>query len=548
MAPVRNEAEAASARRQEREAREAREAGTAPPEVDTATGKMINPHNPAFVTQRPWYLGESGPSLKHHAARTDREVTMGEADAAVAAARSEWGRADAAVGVGSWVEALYRGKSPWLPAVIEASRLDGTVELRFESGKKGRVPRSHVRLPRSAGGARLDLERLGKLSWDAKRDQWHGYDATRLAAEAARKFAEIDAERARARHAEEEDEEEEGLKLREDEQQDFQRRIARQGGLGGAQMKTTVRNLRIREDTAKYLRNLDPNSAYYDPKSRAMRENPTPNVDPKDLVYAGDNFARATGDAVELSRTQVFAWDVERKGAPAGGDLVHVQAEPSRTELLKKRFAVDKRDLEGERAAQILDRYGNAAVQDAIPEERALRTFAATTEAYREYQPDGRLAAAAARSAVVASSKYAEDVYVNNHTAVWGSFFCRNTFEWGYADDRSTRRNSYSTGLVGEAAAIADGRLVPRDQEEEHHAGRSAAKRRREDHPDEAELESRSTTRRLADGKPEKKNSQGYNSFASTEVTPEEMEAYRRSKLAAEDPMANFLKASSSDD
>lgn len=38
--------------------------------------------------------------------------------------------------------------------------------------------------------------------------------------------------------------------------------------------KITVRNLRIREDTAKYLYNLDPNSAYYDPKSRSMRENP----------------------------------------------------------------------------------------------------------------------------------------------------------------------------------------------------------------------------------------------------------------------------------
>ena len=36
----------------------------------------------------------------------------------------------------------------------------------------------------------------------------------------------------------------------------------------------SVRNLRIREDTAKYLRNLDPDSAYYDPKTRSMRENP----------------------------------------------------------------------------------------------------------------------------------------------------------------------------------------------------------------------------------------------------------------------------------
>ena len=36
-------------------------------------------------------------------------------------------------------------------------------------------------------------------------------------------------------------------------------------------MKTTQRNLRIREDTPKYLRNLDLNSAYYDPQARSMR-------------------------------------------------------------------------------------------------------------------------------------------------------------------------------------------------------------------------------------------------------------------------------------
>ncbi|EJW74514.1 hypothetical protein WUBG_14574 [Wuchereria bancrofti] len=29
--------------------------------------------------------------------------------------------------------------------------------------------------------------------------------------------------------------------------------------------RITVRNLRIREDTAKYLYNLDPNGPYYDP-------------------------------------------------------------------------------------------------------------------------------------------------------------------------------------------------------------------------------------------------------------------------------------------
>ena len=41
------------------------------------------------------------------------------------------------------------------------------------------------------------------------------------------------------------------------------------GGASGS-----VRNLRIREDTAKYLLNLDPNSAYYDPKSRCVNSGP----------------------------------------------------------------------------------------------------------------------------------------------------------------------------------------------------------------------------------------------------------------------------------
>lgn len=46
------------------------------------------------------------------------------------------------------------------------------------------------------------------------------------------------------------------------------------------------RNLRIREDTAKYLLNLDVNSAHYDPKTRSMREDPLPDADPNEKFYA----------------------------------------------------------------------------------------------------------------------------------------------------------------------------------------------------------------------------------------------------------------------
>ena len=50
-----------------------------------------------------------------------------------------------------------------------------------------------------------------------------------------------------------------------------------------AKTRVTVRNLRIREDTAKYLMNLDLESAYYDPKTRSMREAPEANVKPEDV-------------------------------------------------------------------------------------------------------------------------------------------------------------------------------------------------------------------------------------------------------------------------
>lgn len=47
--------------------------------------------------------------------------------------------------------------------------------------------------------------------------------------------------------------------------------------------RITVRNLRIREDTAKYLLNLDPESAYYDPKTRSMRDAPNEDVPPEEV-------------------------------------------------------------------------------------------------------------------------------------------------------------------------------------------------------------------------------------------------------------------------
>merc|ERR1712001_483765 len=117
----------------------------------------------------------------------------------------------------------------------------------------------------------------------------------------------------------------------------------------------TVRNLRIREDTAKYLRNLDPNSAHYDPKTRAMRKNPYEASGKRDdeVDYAGDNFVRVTGDTVEHARAQLFAWEAGSKGLD-----VQALAEPTKLEALKREYMTKKTELKDESKSKIFDKYG----------------------------------------------------------------------------------------------------------------------------------------------------------------------------------------------
>jgi len=46
-------------------------------------------------------------------------------------------------------------------------------------------------------------------------------------------------------------------------------------------------------------------------------------------------------------------------------------------------------------------------------------------------------------------------VYLNNHTAVWGSWFNKSTAEWGYACCHSTLHISYCAGLAAIEASEA---------------------------------------------------------------------------------------------
>lgn len=147
--------------------------------------------------------------------------------------------------------------------------------------------------------------------WDAKRDLWDGFDTANYKKtveeyealeEARRKLREEEIDKttdlkdvkkvARAGKGAKKRAEDDFGSSDESEDDDDLKYADGANAVGqklDAKTRVTVRNLRIREDTAKYLRNLDIGSAYYDPKTRSMRDAPDKSVLPEDVSFASDS-------------------------------------------------------------------------------------------------------------------------------------------------------------------------------------------------------------------------------------------------------------------
>ncbi|XP_049959537.1 pre-mRNA-splicing factor SLU7 [Schistocerca serialis cubense] len=407
--------------RKAKELEEARKAGTAPAAVDEE-GKDINPHIPQYISQAPWYFGSKGPTLKHQRPQPEREKQFARVD--------DWYKR----GVSTNAAIKYR---------------KGACE---NCGAMTHKKKDCMERPRRVGakftGTNIAPDEFIQpelsMDYDGKRDRWAGYDPSehKSIIEEYQKIEEakrqLRAEKLNSNvdgNAETED-------IDEDDEDKYVDEVDMPGTKVDSKQRITVRNLRIREDTAKYLRNLDPNSAYYDPKTRSMRDNPHAGtgVNEQDVDYAGENFVRFTGDTQKHSVAQLFAWEAYEKGVD-----VHLLAEPTKLEMLQHEYEKKKEQFKSQAQGSILEKYGGAEHLQAPPKALLL----AQTEDYVEYSRYGKLIKGQEKQII--RSKYEEDIFPNNHTSVWGSYWQNG--QWGYKCCHSFVKNSYCTGEAGKAAA-----------------------------------------------------------------------------------------------
>jgi pre-mRNA-processing factor SLU7 len=445
-----------------------------------AASKEENIYIPSFISKRPFYAGEGDESsndyLEHQRLTQQKKDDL---------STSKW---------------YDRGKKAG-PAATKYRK--GACE---NCGAMTHKAKDCLQRPRAKGakytGKDIQADEVlqdVQMGWDAKRDRWNGYDP-REYKHVVERYNQMEELRNQLSDAKKEDGEDDG--------KDDGEKYAEEIDMGKHQ-STATRQLRIREDTAKYLLNLDLESAKYDPKTRTMVDAGA-TADKAAQLYAEEGFLRASGDAAEFERATKYAWEKQEK---TGDTSQHLQANPTAGEYYRKKEQEEAEKKKAERLKALQEKYGGG--EHTMPV--GLKDIAVTeSEAFVEYDEAGLIKGA---PRAVARSKYAEDVFVNNHTSVWGSWW--SNFKWGYACCHSFIKNSYCTGEEGKQAW--------EDAEKQRTGANLVTDMPAREATYDAPAQETDSTRQTV-----KKRT-------AEEMMEEELEEYRRKRTAADDPMAKYL-------
>jgi pre-mRNA-processing factor SLU7 len=340
-----------------------------------------NPHIPRFIKDAPWYAtsegtANSGDYLAHH--RSGKETQSNAEPRIGTGIKDEFIRDDATV-KSSFKRRVKKAKC------TNCGAMDHTKKDCIEKPQRKRV--------NIFGGDNVGKgKRNENLDYDGKRDRWYGYDTNEYD-DYVKKWEEKQRDEVVGDRDFDTDEE---IELRElGLWEDGLKRDLFQSGSG-------EKIVRLREDKAVYLKDLENETITYDPKSRMVRDDTTGYKDGDDMFVK-----HLTGEAKEFEAAKKFAWDDKTRGL-GGNNFV---ANPT-----------------------LADRKIKAQTMAELAKKSALRSklvgvYGDVTESTQNTEGDD-----------VMRSQYAEDVYLNNHTSVWGSYYLDG--KWGYRCCKSTDRDS----------------------------------------------------------------------------------------------------------
>merc|ERR1711920_358290 len=196
--------------------------------------------------------------------------------------------------------------------------------------------------------------------YDAKRDRWNGYDSAHYSKiietyEKIEDYRRVNMQKNNnTKHLINPINLDDDVRIDDNEQLSFDKLEKRVNTVAGGSTGT-IRNLRIREDTAKYLLNIDIASAYYDPKSRSMREDPNHDKPDCDKYYAGDNLNKTSGkEYEEFIKLQLYQLCEKRTNIDTYTDTT-----PSQLEALLHEFQTHKKKLHSLKTVNLITAYGN---------------------------------------------------------------------------------------------------------------------------------------------------------------------------------------------
>jgi len=447
-------------KKKKQELDELRKLGVAPAQEDE-DGYYINPHIPAYMAEAPWYINKGVASLSHQRLGEDQQEDYSNLKECVK--RGIMRKGNKVVRAKRFVKGACENCGARTHKTKHCVERPRKRKAKFTN--KNIAPDEHV--PESLN-----------LAWDGKRDRWANYDVNmhqfevkkwekvekmrkqKREKELHRKLKEGTAEEQRKARKKLNKIQKKGTKMSVDsdsdadsdsDSEDESDEMADKDGKViqnfDVRHRQTVRNLRIREDLPKYLRNLNPDSAFYDPKTRSMRANPYIGPGTDDLEapdeYTGDIRTLKSGEVTDFNMLQKFSMKTQQiHGMEIAGNML-ISSNPTSTEMAFRKHVEKKKEKTLNQ--DLIKKYGGMAHLKSP--KKVAQMVGSQSEYYVEYLPDGR---EKDRGKVAPRSKYVEDEHPNGHSSVWGSYFDRNTMTWGYACCKAATYSAYCTKAKSE--------------------------------------------------------------------------------------------------